>query len=551
MKKYFIVIAALGFLVYIQSLLNGFVWDDFDQVVNNTDLFRLTNPLNIFFYHFLYYKPLFYISVNLILSFFGANAFIFHLFQLILHIINSCLVLVLFSHFFKKRISFALAIIFLVHPGISEAVLFISSIQDTLFLFFGLIATLLLIDEIKIKYIWPIYLFILLSIFSKETGLAFLFIALSYKILLDRTNLRIHLVYMAILTIAYAFLRFFVVGFQQLADPQWLYNFGLYARVINIPLVIAKYLLLFIFPFKLQTFQLHWYSGLSFNSFYLPAIILLGLLGIYSYYLFKLRKKEPQIFRFGLFFLTWLLIGFAFHLNILRLDMVFAERWLYFPIIGLLGMIGITLDRNINTKQRERLFFIFFVFIVVVFSTKTFLRSFDWQDEVTLFTHDYKVDDTNLGGQMNLGLYYTYHGKHAEAERIFSKANVEYPNNENVLVATATNYWIAGNRKKSLEILNSINYRTVGGRLFYAYYLDQQNVVKAKKFIADSIKIYPNSDDLILFGAENAAKLGDEPLMFKYIEMAKKSPSYIQYKPTYDQLLKSQIPTNTLDLRGN
>ena len=51
-----------------------------------------------------------------------------------------------------------------------------------------------------------------------------------------------------------------------------------------------------------------------------------------------LRKKESLIFY--TFFPFWFVIGLNASADYSRLDMTVAERWFYFPMIGLLGMIG-------------------------------------------------------------------------------------------------------------------------------------------------------------------------------------------------------------------
>src|SRR6266404_7296187 len=122
-KKYFIPlttakaitwIIVIGLVVYCSSLFNGFVWDDEGQILNNTIVHSLNNiPSLLRGGTFIvginqvasnYYKPLLPITFTFLYSLFGPNAFFFHFLQVILHISNACMVFLLFSKFFSKKI---------------------------------------------------------------------------------------------------------------------------------------------------------------------------------------------------------------------------------------------------------------------------------------------------------------------------------------------------------------------------------------------------------------------------------------------------------------
>src|SRR5476651_1982368 len=98
-----------GLIIYFPALFNGFVGDDYQQIVNNTQIHSLTN-----FPHYftgstyesggadritgLFYRPLMLTSFAILYSLFGVNPLPFHLLQVLLHIANTIL-LVLFLRY--------------------------------------------------------------------------------------------------------------------------------------------------------------------------------------------------------------------------------------------------------------------------------------------------------------------------------------------------------------------------------------------------------------------------------------------------------------------
>jgi hypothetical protein len=52
----------------------------------------------------------------------------------------------------------------------------------------------------------------------------------------------------------------------------------------------------------------------------------------------RTSKAETRAY---LFFGAWASLGILAHLQIIPLDMTAAETWLYFPMPGILGMLGL------------------------------------------------------------------------------------------------------------------------------------------------------------------------------------------------------------------
>ncbi|MBI4009241.1 glycosyltransferase family 39 protein, partial [Candidatus Roizmanbacteria bacterium] len=193
-SKYLFFLIIISFLVYFNSIFNGFVWDDEEQIVNNSFVHSIVN-IPTFFKNStfnpagaeklpgLYYKPLMTSLFSIIYSLFGPHPFYFHSIQIILHIINSILVFLIFKHLLKKeKLSLFLSLIFLLHPINSETVLYISALQDILFFLFGSLALLIITKKTTIQYVLISSTLLLFSLLSKETAVLFVITVFLYLI---------------------------------------------------------------------------------------------------------------------------------------------------------------------------------------------------------------------------------------------------------------------------------------------------------------------------------------------------------------------------------
>ena len=177
LKRVILIFSTIGILIYANSLFNPFFGDDNNQIKNNPSIHSILNIPSLFFQGTFpdvignqrnnYYKPLLSSIYAMIYLFSGTNPFGYHLIQILIHIINGVLIYLIYTHSFTKKMSFLLALLFLIHPFNSESVIHISALQEPLFAIFGLTALYLLISEYKrnITYSTPL-LIMLLSIRS-------------------------------------------------------------------------------------------------------------------------------------------------------------------------------------------------------------------------------------------------------------------------------------------------------------------------------------------------------------------------------------------------
>jgi len=497
-KEPIVLLILIGGLVYFNALFNDFLWDDEEQIVNN----RIVHSIKNFFLFFkgstfnpggagrlsgLYYKPLMTVFFSILYTFFGPRPFFFHLFQIVLHIINAILVFLIFCHFFDEKrgyLALFLSLLFLVHPINTETVVYISDLQDVLFFFFGILAFYLILykdQHLNLKDLSLISLLFLFSLLSKETGFAFFPIVLFYLYLYKRKRLPLYLGAMLGVIFVYFFLRFGIAKIyfaKHGLSPITQMSFK--ERLKSVPAIIVFYLKTFFFPKDLAINQ-HWVvRSLNWSEFYLPLLLVILFFG-FLITLGFLLKKEKEFWQEYLFFSFWFGMGLGLHLQIFPLDLTVSDRWFYLPMVGLLGLIGIIVKKLKPKKLQIAIFCI----LISVLSLRTIIRTFDWRDGLTLYSKDIKISKNAFDLENNLGTELFRRGKIQEAKIHFERST-----------HLAPHWWTNWNNLGVVE-------------------LRQGNIEKAKEYYQKAIQngnyylAYENLASLLLFQEKNPEKAKD------------------------------------------
>lgn len=505
-KQELLLIVLTGYFVLFTSLFNGFVLDDLFQIENNSNIVGWHNIFH-FFTHEIgpYYRPLMLTTFSIFHNL-GLSSFFYHFLQVSLHILNSIMVFILFKSFLnKKQLSLILSLIFLVHPINVEAVVYVSELQETYFMFFGLLATLFIRSELLEKFFFIIIPIIqMLSLLSKETALIFILIQMLLAYLFHKKYFLKVVVSSVGVILTYITLRLLLFGsitshkFQTVI-PNSPSTASFTERLINIPNIILFYIKTFLFPKDLAVSQLWWSKTLDVNNFYLPllvdltALFLLFLFGIYIY------KKNKENFKIFIFLSFWLLFGLGLHSQIISLDWTVAERWFYFPMIGLLGLIGIGL-KGVDFKRNNlkiKIVIALAITILILFSLRTIIRNANWYDQLTLTSHDIKISKNSGDLELNLGIALNKAGRYQEAIKHLERSSQLIPQGFTIWDALGSAY---GNSKQYDKAVSSFkkainlnkNYHPSYVNLTKVYLLDLK-ADSAKQFLEkDALKKWPN-----------------------------------------------------------
>lgn len=414
-KKAILYIILISFFLFFFGVFNGFVGDDNTQIIDNPTIQSLQNFPKFFLENRLltsgnnslgayYYRPMHDLYFAVTYAFSGPNPVAFHLFQTILYVVNVCIIYFLFKKFFGIQIAFVLSLIFLVHPVNDEEMFYISATQETLFFLFGIVSLYILTKYENLKDAITVFFLLFLSLLSKETGILFVLINFLY-VFMFRKKIILPTISFSILVIAaYTILRTHAVGI--LSNPVAnapIQKLSFYERMITVPAIVFFYIQKVIFPMDLSSSWQWVYRSVNTYNFFLPLVIDLFILGIliFSGYLVykknKFKKTKNHLFFLYLFFLTWFISGLLLHLQLIPLDQTVAERWFYFPLAGVMGIIGVIL-KSYNVNLTNRWVATIIVLIIALFSMRSFARSLDYKNDFTLASHDINIspDSYNL-----------------------------------------------------------------------------------------------------------------------------------------------------------
>jgi len=447
----YLIIIAVTFLVFSNTLENQFVFDDESVVVNNASIQTTANISKFFtaeegFHKVIgkYYRPIVSATYAMDYAIWGLNPYGFHLTNIIIHCIASLLLFRIFQVLFwryKYRNIFSLltTLIFVVHPIHTEAVSWISGRTDSLVTVFFFGAFLCYLEFTKeqeyerktgqVKSITnrnPLYLvlslvFYVLGLLSKEMIVTMPVIILLYDFVYRKkdlnyfkSNILIYGLY-AVVTIAYLLIRHSLL--KDIPDREtYLYFFGKDSLTVFATMVktVPVYFRLLFAPFGL----LYHYNGVIRDStgiFALPVILSILFIGLLIYAAYYFYKRDSIVSFSILFFLVTLLPV----MNIVPTMNLMAERFLYLIsfslvlVIAHFAMLG-------SAKRDKGILLAGLVIIILSMSYLTYDRNKDWKDNNTLYSSAIGTEGTVL--LVNEGNIYANMQKYDDAARLYKRA---------------------------------------------------------------------------------------------------------------------------------
>ena len=538
LKVVLLILGITGLCVFFNSFFNGFVWDDEEQIVLNSTLHSLSNfPTLLSGSTFStggaptlsgwFFRPLFTFSLMLLYQIGGANAWVYHLFQVCLHIFNSWLLFILLEKLINsakqaklKLINLFVCLLFLIHPAINEGITYISALSEVIFTTFNLSALLLIVSsgsKITFKLLFIVFFLLFLSPLTKESGITVVPIILSYLLIYKKSAWKKWSLITIGATVLYFVTRLLVIG-KQIQHPQFapITEATLWERLLTIPQTLAHYLLLTLYPDKLAVSQHFVVRTASLNQFWIPLLFDLFFLLALMWSYFRFREK---VILFGL---LWFLFGFSLISQVIPLDMTVAERWFYFPFMGLIiALAGILIQlKDYSYRFFEQLSLIACM-ILIVLSVRTVIRNSNWYDGLTLYSHDITVTHNSFDLENNLGVELFRTGKIDEAKPHFERSLELQPK----WYFSRNNLGAVYQRQGQLELAKQ-QYEEV--LKTSDYYLTYQNLAElknktestesAKLFIEQTLRKLPNNPVLWFHLAIAEYRLGHQEQALKALE---------------------------------
>lgn len=391
------IIVLITTAAYFPAFQNGITnWDDDNYVTNNPTLKEISseNLKQIFSEYYMgNYHPLAMFSLSLDYQIGGENpdgeihAWIYHFTNILLHILNSLLVLwLVYLLLGRFDIAVAAALLFGVHTLHVESVAWISERKDVLYaLFFiaSLISYIYYINKKDIKFYAISLLLFILSLLSKgqAVSLAVTLLAIDYlfsRKLLDKKVIAEKAPYF-ILALIFGIVAIYAQKAGDALHDENSYEF--YKRIGFAGYTFTQYFLKLLLPVKLAA--IYPYPDIINKS--MPAwywLFLVPTLSVlYAFYYFM---KRNRLIAFSIAFFT---INIALLLQLIPVgSAIMADRYAYIPSIAFFIFIawGVFTLIEKYPKQTMLLKGVLAVYLVllVVLSVQ---RSKIWADNITLW----------------------------------------------------------------------------------------------------------------------------------------------------------------------
>lgn len=434
---YITVIIIWTFIIYSNSLIGEFVFDDESLVQNNSSITTLSNIPKFFsgeegFHKVIgrYYRPIVSTSYTIDYWLWGLKPIGFKITNILIHIINCILLYFLLLKIFKeefrqkKFFAFLATLIFATHTIHTEAVTWISGRTDslvTIFFFASLLFYLKYSEDHKIINIVLSLFIYFIGLITKEMIITLPLVIFLYDAIFKKSdkksltsNIKIYILFILV-TLIFLLVRYLI--FLNVPEREkYLYFYGIDNTTVIATMLktIPVYIKLLFAPVNL----LYHYNGVLPDSKSLlePPVIssILIILGFFITAILLYKKHSSISFCILFFFISLLPV-----MNIIPTMNLMAERFLYLPSFSLSLLIMYLLIKS-SDKKFYKIFAIFILIISILFSYLTYKRNFDWKNNNTLYSTGEGIDGTVL--LVNSGNIYANKQNFDEAAKRYIQA---------------------------------------------------------------------------------------------------------------------------------
>ncbi len=421
-RPYFIIFT-LGFLLYGQTLFFDFTYlDDNALILDNAPILQEQGISGIFLNDAffsnsnIYYRPLLNLTIWLDMKIGAINPFIFHFSNILIHLIVASLIFAIFRKMkYQPLLSFFLAVLFLVHPALTQAVAWIPGRNDSLLALFILSSFLFLLnfyDKKKLKY----YLFhlglFLLALFTKETAIFAPIVFFSYLLFIKKEkvfstdNWLLYLGWATSIFIYFLVRRLALDSGPSLQITEILISFK---DNLSAFLIASGKIL---FPINLKVLPIItdstlWYGWLT--------VIIIILSFVFS------KKRNWRYFLFGLiWFLAFLVPTLFLHNPQWGVDFHLEHR-IYLPLVGFLFLLTEFFNfKEINwDKKRVK---VIASLLIIILAVLTIYHSRNFKDRLIFWETASEDSPHSPLAQRNLGVMYYFADDLISAEKYYRRA---------------------------------------------------------------------------------------------------------------------------------
>jgi protein O-mannosyl-transferase len=437
------IIMLLGIIIYSNSFHCTFNHDDFPNIVDNASIRNLSD-VNAW-WHSYPTRPIAVFTFALNYHFNHFDVRYWHWVNLIIHLINACLVWVLSLLVFsspalkdhalskqKRTITLFTALLFVSHPLATQSVTYIVQRMASLAAMFYMLSVVFYIcgrlyskgNLSKVLLFSLAVIAAVLAMLTKENAftLPFAWVLVEFflirkkKFILNFKDYRLYLFMAGSIGIIMLFLLKFSLGVFKPIFPEhgqtyvitssnYLYTqFGVIIKYIQLLFLPVNQMLTYDFPISYSFFNIR--TLLSF--LFLMALIILGV------FLFK----KHRVLSFGIF---WFFLTLSIESSFIPIDDVIFEHRTYLPSFGffliLSSSVYILLYRKYKFAAAGLL-----ILVIVSNSFLTYERNKVWKDALTLYDDNIQKAPNIAGPVSARADIYAEQGRYEDAITDYSKA---------------------------------------------------------------------------------------------------------------------------------
>lgn len=493
------IVVLSGLVSYINIFDHQFLWDDEFLIQENVFIRSWKNLPQIFSTSSGagvgrlddFYRPMQLVIYTGIYSLFGLQSWAFLLLNVLIHLINACLIFFLIKKLFKKDfLAFLTSILWVVHPIHTEAVTYMSGIADPLIVFFGLSSFLCYVNFRQKKQthflIFSLILFIL-ALLSKEPIIILPGLFIVYELFFSKKKSwkdYKHISWFFIIATSYFFLRLTALNFVNtlnLYNTTNIYTENLLVRIYTFLASLLSYYSFLFYPVNLHMERQFPIFSSIFSVQVLISLLILVLLAIVIYYNIKQKKFHLS---FGI---LWFFIGFLPMSGIIPVNSFLLEHWLYFPSIGFFLCLAIIIHYfGQKYPQIKKIIAVVLTIIILTFMGLTLKRNIDWKDPITFYNDILKYNEGTARVHNNLGMAYADKDDVINAEKHYLKAIATNDQYAQVYYNLARLYLETNQEEKAIIYLEKS--LEINSNFFFSYQLlgdifkEQGQLEKAQEY---------------------------------------------------------------------
>jgi len=434
-----IILMALGFLIYINSVGNEFALDDGIVIIKNDYVqdglkgigkILSTDAYDSYYKHMHAnqmlaggrYRPLSIVWFAIEHQIFGESWPIRHLFSVLFYVLCIFTVFYFLSKYLFKKLpggedmAFIATLLFTIHPMHTEVVANVKSL-DEIFSLICIMCTFIFalkyIDTKKTSHQLLGLLFFLLALLAKEYAVMLIFLLpLVFYVTTNKTAMQAlsaTLPYYVILAI-YAGMRIGSVGIPHnvpsdeiLNNPYLLATHG--QKIATELFVLGKYLFMLFIPYPLSSD--YSYAQIPYHNLFDPSVLLTVIIYVgFGIWGIKLAAKR-NILAFAIFFY---LLNIAMVSNfIVDIGATMGERLAFHSSLGFVILISYSLFyllQKMSLEKKKNILVALMAILVVLCGAEDIPRNAEWKSDVTLFIKDVDTSPNSVMINGNAGARY-------------------------------------------------------------------------------------------------------------------------------------------------